>query len=66
MMIHQQLVQSSSEQQDSGFSASYTMGGMTIAGHMNESENVGGSTAASAIKNRTSSLLHLHSNLFRI
>ena len=38
---------SSSEQQDSGFSASYTMGGMTIAGHMNESENVGGSTAAS-------------------
>ena len=38
---------SSSEQQDSGFSASYTMGGMTIAGHMNESNNVGGSTAAS-------------------
>jgi outer membrane protein OmpU len=37
---------SSSEQQDSGFSASYTMGGMTIAGHMNTNDNVGGSTAA--------------------
>jgi outer membrane protein OmpU len=37
---------SSSEQQDSGFSASYTMGGMTIAGHMNQNDNVGGSTAA--------------------
>jgi outer membrane protein OmpU len=37
---------SSSEQQDSGFSASYTMGGMTIAGHMNTHDNVGGSTAA--------------------
>ena len=37
---------SSSEQHDSGISASYTMGGMTIAGHMNENNNVGGSTAA--------------------
>ena len=37
---------SSSEQHDSGFSASYTMGGMTIAGHMNTNDNVGGSTAA--------------------
>jgi outer membrane protein OmpU len=37
---------SSSEQQDSGFSASYTMGGMTIAGHMNQNDNVGGSSAA--------------------
>jgi len=36
----------SAEQHDSGFSASYTMGGMTIAGHMNENDNVGGSTAA--------------------
>ena len=36
----------SSEQHDSGFSASYTMGGMTIAGHMNQNDNVGGSTAA--------------------
>jgi len=35
----------SSEQQDSGFSVSYTMGGMTIAGHMNESENVSGVAA---------------------
>ena len=37
----------SSEQHDEGFSVSYTMGGMTIAGHMNSSDNVGGSTAAS-------------------
>jgi outer membrane protein OmpU len=37
---------SSSEQQDSGFSASYTMGVMNIAGHMNKNDNVGGSTAA--------------------
>ena len=36
----------SAEQHDSGFSASYTMGGMTIAGHMNTNDNVGGSTAA--------------------
>ena len=41
---------SSSEQQDSGISASYTMGGMTIAGHMNENDNVGGSTDATADK----------------
>ena len=34
------------EQNDSGISASYTMGGMTIAGHMNQNDNVGGSTAA--------------------
>ena len=38
------------EQQDSGFSVSYTMGGMTIAGHMNSSDNVAGSTNASADK----------------
>ncbi len=38
------------EQNDSGFSASYTMGGMTIAGHMNKSDNVAGSTAATADK----------------
>jgi outer membrane protein OmpU len=30
---------SSSEQHDSGFSASYTMGGMTIAGHMNSTSD---------------------------
>jgi outer membrane protein OmpU len=34
------------EQNDSGFSASYTMGGMTIAGHMNSSDNVGGAASA--------------------
>jgi len=34
------------EQNDSGFSASYTMGGMTIAGHMNSSDNVGGVATA--------------------
>ena len=34
------------EQNDSGFSASYTMGGMTVAGHMNSNDNVGGSSAA--------------------
>ena len=38
------------EQQDSGFSVSYTMGGMTVAGHMNSNDNVGGSTAVSADK----------------
>ena len=40
----------SMEQNDSGFSASYTMGGMTIAGHMNTNDNVGGSSAATADK----------------
>ena len=38
------------EQNDSGFSASYTMGGMTIGGHMNQNDNVGGSSAVSADK----------------
>ena len=38
------------EQNDSGFSASYTMGGMTIAGHMNSHDNVSGETAASMDK----------------
>ena len=36
----------SQEQEDSGFSISYTSGGMTIAGHMNENENVGGVATA--------------------
>ena len=40
----------SMEQNDSGFSASYTMGGMTVAGHMNSNDNVGGSSAATADK----------------
>ena len=35
----------SAEQNDSGFSISYTMGGMTIAGHMNSSDNVSGVAA---------------------
>ncbi len=38
------------EQQDSGFSVSYTMGGMTVAGHMNQNDNVRGSTNVSADK----------------
>jgi len=33
------------DQESTGFSASYTMGGMTIAGHMNETDNVAGSSA---------------------
>ena len=40
----------SMEQNDSGISASYTMGGMTIAGHMNSNDNVGGASAATADK----------------
>ena len=36
----------SEEQADSGFSISYTSGGMTIAGHMNENDNVGGVATA--------------------
>ena len=34
------------DQESSGFSASYTMGGMTIAGAVNSTDNVAGSTAA--------------------
>ena len=41
---HDDDTSSAGEQNDSGISASYTMGGMTIAGHMNESDNVNGST----------------------
>ena len=33
------------DQESTGFSASYTMGGMSISGHMNETDNVGGSSA---------------------
>ena len=40
----------SMEQEDSGFSASYTMGGMTIAGHMNTNDNVDGNSTATADK----------------
>ena len=38
------------EQQDTGFQASYTMGGMTIAGHMNSNDNVSGRSEASMDK----------------
>ena len=38
------------EQNDSGISASYTMGGMTIAGHMNSNDNVGGRNEATMDK----------------
>ena len=38
------------EQNDSGISASYTMGGMTIAGHMNENNNVNGRNEATMDK----------------
>ena len=41
---HDDDTSSAGEQNDSGISASYTMGGMTIGGHMNESDNVNGST----------------------
>ena len=34
------------DQESSGFSASYTMGGMTIGGAVNSTDNVGGSTTA--------------------
>ena len=40
----------SQEQEDSGFSVSYTMGGMTISGHMNSTDNVGGNSNATADK----------------
>ena len=38
------------EQNDSGISASYTMGGMTIAGHMNSNDNVTGRNEATMDK----------------
>ena len=47
---HDDDTSAAGEQNDSGISASYTMGGMTIAGHMNESDNVNGSTAATMDK----------------
>jgi len=36
------------DQESSGFSASYTMGGMTVSGYMNNTDNVAGSTLATA------------------
>ena len=35
---------SKSDQEDSGFAASYTMGSMTIAAFANSSDNVGGTS----------------------
>ena len=34
------------DQESSGWSASYTMGGMSISGHMHETDNVGGIATA--------------------
>jgi outer membrane protein OmpU len=39
-----------SDEEYSGISASYTMGGITIAGHMNEVENRGGSSTAADVE----------------
>ena len=47
---HDDDTSAAGEQNDKGFSASYTMGGMTIAGHMNQNDNVGGSSAATSDK----------------
>ena len=47
---HDDDTSAAGEQNDSGISASYTMGGMTIAGHMNESDNVNGSSNATMDK----------------
>ena len=41
---------STTDQDDTAISASYTMGGMTIAGGFNSSDNIAGSTAASSDK----------------
>ena len=38
------------DEESSGISASYTMGGITIAGHMNEVENRGGSSTAADVE----------------
>ena len=38
-----------SDEEYTGFSASYTMGGITIAGHMNTLENSGGSSSAADV-----------------
>ena len=48
------------DQESTGISASYTMGGMTLAGAMNEVDNMDG--VATATLKVTSSTFHLHSN----
>ena len=44
------LGSSTSDQESDGISASYTMGGITIAGAMNSTDNIAGSTATTADK----------------
>jgi outer membrane protein OmpU len=44
------LGSSTTDQESDGISASYTMGGITIAGAMNQTDNVAGSTATTADK----------------
>ena len=46
---HDDNTSSAGEQNDSGISASYTMGGMTIAGHMNENDNVNSNASAATM-----------------
>ncbi len=46
---HDDDTSSAGEQNDSGISASYTMGGMTIAGHMNENDNVNSNASAATM-----------------
>jgi outer membrane protein OmpU len=38
------------DQESTGISASYTMGGITVAGAMNSTDNIAGSTATTADK----------------
>ena len=38
------------DQESDGISASYTMGGITVAGAMNSTDNIAGSTATTADK----------------
>ena len=46
---HDDDTSAAGEQNDKGFSASYTMGGMTIAGHMNENDNVNSNASAATM-----------------
>ncbi|MDA8706463.1 porin, partial [Candidatus Pelagibacter bacterium] len=44
------LGSSTTDQESDGISASYTMGGITVAGAMNSTDNIAGSTATTADK----------------
>ena len=46
---HDDDTSAAGEQNDKGISASYTMGGMTIAGHMNENDNVNSNASAATM-----------------